>query len=206
MYINRGWTKAGLALALAIAPLPLAAQGLGINASDGEAFLSAVKDGDTNKAIELAEQPGSRVANYRGYKGDTALHIVTRKRELDWVGFLLNKGADPNIGDTNGDTPLTIAAGIGFEEAAAYMLAKGAKVDSINRRGETALAIAVQQRQPRVVELLLKAGANPDKPDRVSGYTPREYAKRDTRNPQLLKLIETIKPTSKKGVAGPVIN
>ena len=206
MYINRGWTKAGLALALAIAPLPLAAQGLGINASDGEAFLSAVKDGDTNKAIELADQPGSRVANYRGYKGDTALHIVTRKRELDWVGFLLNKGADPNIADANGDTPLTIAAGIGFEEAATYMLAKGAKVDSINRRGETALAIAVQQRQPRLVELLLKAGANPDKPDRVSGYTPREYAKRDTRNPQLLKLIETIKPTSKKGVAGPVIN
>ena len=198
--------KAGLALALAIAPISLAAQGLGLNASDGETFLSAVKDGDVNKAIELANQPGSRVASYRGYNGDTALHIVTRKRELDWVGFLLNRGADPNIADAKGDTPLTLAAGIGFEEAVTFMLAKGAKVDSINRRGETALAIAVQQRQPRIVELLLKAGANPDKPDRVSGYTPREYAKRDTRNPQLLRLIETVKPTSKKAVAGPVIN
>lgn len=206
MTINRGWTKASLALALAIMPVALGAQGFGPNASEGEAFLSAVKDGDANKAIELANQPGSRVAGYRGYSGDTALHIVTRKRELDWVGFLLNKGADPNVGDDNGDTPLTIAAGIGFEEAAAYMLAKGARVDSINRRGETALAIAVQQRHPRMVELLLKAGANPDKPDRVSGYTPRDYAKRDTRNPQLLKLIETVKATAKKAVAGPVIN
>jgi ankyrin repeat protein len=204
--INRGWTKAGLALALAIMPLSLAAQGLGINASDGEAFLKAIKDEDVNKALELANQPGSRVASYRGYNGDTALHIVTRTRELDWVGFLLNKGADPNVGDANGDTPLIISAGMGFEEAAGYMLAKGARVDAINRRGETALAVAVQQRHPRMVELLLKAGANPDKPDRVSGYTPREYAKRDTRNPQLLKLIETVKPTAKKSVSGPVIN
>ena len=206
MSINRGWTKAGLALALALTPISLGAQGLGPNASDGEAFLSAVKEGDANKAIELANQPGSRVASYRGYDGNTPLHIVTRKRELDWVGFLLNKGADPNVGDDNGDTPLIIAAGIGFEEAAAFMLAKGAKVDALNRRGETALAIAVRQRHPRMVELLLKAGANPDKPDRVSGYTPRENAKRDTRNPQLLKLIESVKPTAKKPVAGPVIN
>ena len=177
-----------------------------MNASDGEAFISAVKDGDANKAVELANQPGSRVASYRGYNGDTALHIVTRKRELDWVGFLMNKGADPNIGDSKGDTPLMIAAGIGFEEAAAQMLRRGAKVDLVNRQGETALSRAVQQRQPRIVELLLRAGANPDKPDHVTGYTPRDYAKRDTRNPQLLKLIETVKPTAKKPVSGPVIN
>ena len=197
---------AGLAVALAIMPVSLAAQGMGLNASDGEAFLNAVKDGDGNKAVELANQPGSRVASYRGYNGDTALHIVTRKRELDWIGFLLARGADPNVADANGDTPLTLAAGIGFEEAAAYMLAKGARVDSINRRGETALAIAVQQRHPRMVELLLQAGADPDKPDRVSGYSPRDYAKRDTRNPQLLRLIETVKPKGKKAVAGPVVN
>ena len=206
MTINRGWMKAVLSLALATTPITVSAQGLGHNASEGETFLNAVKDGDSAKAIELANQPGSRVTNYRGYKGDTALHIVTRKRELDWVGFLLNRGADPNVGDANGDTPLILAAGIGFEEAGAYMLGKGARVDAINRRGETALAVAVQQRQMRMVELLLRAGASPDKADRVSGYTPRDYAKRDTRNPQLLKLIETIKPAGKKAVSGPKIN
>jgi ankyrin repeat protein len=78
-----------------------------------------------------------------------------------------------------------IAAGIGFEEAASQMVRQGAKVDAGNRRGETALSVAVQQRQPRIVELLLRAGANPDKPDHVTGYTPRDYAKRDTRNPQI---------------------
>lgn len=202
---KQGWKAALLGLALIAAPAMASAQGLGLNASEGEAFLSAVKDGDANKAIELANQPGSRVVNYKGYNGDTALQIVTRKRELDWVGFLLNKGADPNAGDANGNTPLIIAAEIGFEEAAAAMLGRGAKVDLANRRGETPLTRAVQQRQPRLVELLLRAGANPDKADHVTGYTPRDYAKRDTRNPQLLKLIESIKST-RKAASGPVIN
>jgi len=195
-----------IALSLVAMPAPVLAQGLGMNASDGEAFLKAIREDDANKAVQLASAPGTRVVNYRGYDGETPLNVVIRKRELDWVGFLLNKGADPNVADGKGDTPLTIAAEIGFEEAAAPLIGRGAKVDGTNRRGETALAVAVQQRQPRMVELLLRAGANPDKGDHVTGYTPRDYAKRDTRNPQLLKLIESIKPAAKKAVAGPKIN
>ena len=195
-----------IALSVAAASAPVFAQGLGLNASDGEAFLKAIKDDDANKAVELAGQSGTRVVNYRGYDGETPLNIVTRKRELDWVGFLLTRGADPNIADGKGDIPLTVAAEIGFEEGAAQLIRRGARVDGVNRRGETALAIAVQQRQPRLVELLLKAGANPDKGDHVTGYSPRDYAKRDTRNPQLLKLIETITPAGKKAVTGPKIN
>jgi ankyrin repeat protein len=195
-----------VALSLAAMPAPILAQGLGLNSSDGEAFIKAIKEDDANKAVQLASQPGTRVVNYRNYDGETPLNLVTRKRELDWVGFLLTRGADPSMADGKGDTPLTIAAEIGFEEAAAQMIRHGAKIDGTNRRGETALAVAVQQRQPRLVELLLKAGANPDKGDHVTGYTPRDYAKRDTRNPQLLKLIETIKPAGKKAVSGPKIN
>jgi ankyrin repeat protein len=192
-----------LALVLVTTAVPGLAQ-LG-NTSEGETFLKAIEEGDNAKAIPLLEDPGSRVVNYRGYKGDTALHIATRKRELDWVGYLLKKGGDPNIGDSNGDTPLIVAARIGFEEAADYMVRLGAKVDSTNRRGETALIVAVQQRQPRMIELLLKAGANPDKADHAAGYSARDYAKRDTRNPGLLKLIDTVKST-KKAVAGPNLN
>ncbi len=202
----RGWLKAGLAMALMLATAPAIGQSqFSVNGSEGEAFLEAIEKGDNNKAIPMIEEPGSRVANYKGYKGETALHIATRKRELDWVGYLLKKGADPNIVDSQGDTALMIASRIGFEEAVDWMLRLGARVDTPNRRGETALIIAVQQRQPRVVEQLLVAGANPDKGDHVAGLTARDYAKRDTRNPGLLKLIETVK-TTKKQVAGPTLN
>ena len=199
----RAWLKAGLAIAVAAAAVP--AMGQFANNSDGEKFLKAIEDGDNNTAIPLIEQPGTRIAAYKGFNGETALHIATRKRKLDWVGYLLKKGADANAVDRKGDTALMIASRIGFEEAAEWMLQLGAKVDVANSRGETALIVAVQQRQPRIVELLLKSGANPDKSDHSAGYSARDYAKRDSRNPQLLKLIETVKST-KKQVAGPKLN
>lgn len=195
----RLWIKAGMAMAIAGLATPLSAQAGG---SEGEKFLKAVMDGDNGAAVPLLEDPGSRVVNYRGYKGDTALHIATRKRELDWVGYLMTKGADPNIGDAQGDTALIIAARIGFDDAAEVLVAKGAKPDVTNRRGETALIVAVQQRRPRIVELLMRAGADPDKTDHAAGYSARDYAKRDTRNRDLQRLIETTKSVKKK-VAGP---
>jgi ankyrin repeat protein len=195
--------SAGIAMALAVTA-PAFGQNLG-NVGDGEVFLKALEDGDNAKALPLIDQAGSRVATYRGYRGDTGLHIATRKRDFEWVGYLLRKGADPNVGDAHGDTPLVIASRIGFEEAATWLLKLGARVDAPNKRGETALIIAVQQRQARIVEMLLKSGANPDKADFGAGYTARDYAKRDSRNPQLLKLIETVKST-KKQVSGPTLN
>ena len=119
---------------------------------------------------------------------------------------MLKKGADPNIGDAKGDTPLIIAARIGFEEAADYMVRLGAKVDTANRRGETALIIAVQQRQPRMVELLLQGRrqSRQGRPcRRLSARATMPSATRAIR--ELLKLIETVKST-KKTVAGPTLN
>ena len=198
----RRWVKAGMAIMAACLAIPAFAQ---LNASQGEEFLKALEERDNAAALQLVEEPGSRLFNYRGYKGETALHISTRNRDLAWVNYLLVKGADPDIGDRAGDTALIIASRIGFEEAADYMLRYKADVDGANRRGETALIVAVQQRHPRVVELLLKAGASPDKADHAAGYTARDYAKRDSRNRELLKLIETVKSTKKK-VAGPSLN
>lgn len=199
----RAWMKAALAFTVAAAAAPTIGQG--VNSSEGEKFLKAIEEGDNNVAIPLIEQPGTRIAAYKGYSGETALHIATRKRKLDWVGYLLKKGADPNAVDRNGDTALMTASRIGFDEAVDWMLQLGARVDAANSRGETALIIAVQQRQPRIVEMLLKAGANPDKADFGAGYSARQYAQRDTRNPQLLKLINTVKST-KKPVTGPKLN
>ena len=193
-----------LAIALAIFATPLSAQSLPTG-SEGEAFLKALEERDNNKALPMISDVDLRVVNYRGYKGDAAIHIVTRQRQLDWVGFLLSKGANPNVGDANGDTPLIIASRIGFDDAARVLLRYKANVDAVNRRGETALIVAVQQRQPRMVELLMKSGADPDKTDHAAGFSARDYAKRDTRNRDLLKLIETTKSTKPK-VAGPSLD
>ena len=179
-----------LVIAIAVASAPAAAQ---LSGSDGEAFVAALKEGEATKAIELLEKPGSTVVNYRGDDGNAGLHIAMRNRNANWVGFLLARGADPNLGDANGDTPLILAARRGFVEGAARMLMKRAEVDKANKLGETALIVAVQQRQTAIVKMLLEAGANPDKADHASGSTARDYAKRDSRSPEMLKLIESVK-------------
>lgn len=172
--------------------------------SDGERFLKAVREQDAETVIELVDTRGPTVINYRGYGEEAALHLVTRARQANWIHYLVGKGGDPNIRGKEGETALMIAARIGFDEGARRLLASGARVDEANRLGETALIIAVRQRQPLVVRMLLEAGANPDKADHAAGYSARDYARRDTRSPELLKLIDTVKAKGK--AVGPTRN
>ena len=178
-----------IALAAAtMMPGPALAQGASY-VSDAEPFINAVRDRDGDKATELL---GSRptVVNQRNAKGEIALNVVIARSDELWTRFLIGKGADVNLAASNGDTPLITAARVGFTDAVDLLLARGAKVDAANKMGETALIMAVQARQLDAVKLLLARGANPDKPDSAAGYSARDYAKRDTRTPQLLAAIE----------------
>ena len=97
---------------------------------------------------------------------------------------------------SNGDTPLIAASRVGFTGAIEVLLALGAKIDAANRMGETPLIVAVQQREPDVVKMLLARGANPDKKRHGAGLSARDYARRDTRNRDILAVIEAAgKPT-----------
>jgi hypothetical protein len=49
--------------------------------------------------------------------------------------------------------------------------------------------------------MLLEAGANPDKTDHAAGYSARDYAQRDPRARDILKLIETKKPKAAAAAA-----
>ena len=129
------------------------------------------------------------------------LSIAISRSDENWTGFLLNKGADPNLKGKGGDTPLIAAARVDFLEAAQWLLGLGAKVDEDNKMGETPLIVAVQRRDAPLVKLLLDHGANPDKSDSAAGYSARDYAARDSRAREILKLIEDKKPKSAAAAA-----
>ena len=157
--------------------------------SDVEPFINAVRERDGDKATELLNSRPT-VVNTRNAKGETALNVVLSRSDELWTGFLLGNGADVNLQDGRGDTPLITAARVGYLDAIDTLLRRGARVDLANRMGETPLIIAVQQREVDAVKLLLAEGANPDRADSAAGYSARDYAKRDTRTPQLLAAIE----------------
>ena len=171
---------------------PAAAQVTGYS---GLEFVEAVKKSDGDKVQELLQGHAAKgLVDARDGDGNTGLIIAVARRDEQWTGFLLNQGADPNMAGKGGDTPLIAASRIGFDQGVEWLLGMGAKVDQANKMGETPLIVAVQQRQIPVVRLLLAAGANPDKTDSAAGYSARDYAQRDSRARDILKLIQDKKP------------
>lgn len=191
-----------LALAL-IAPGAAQAQ-----FSDNYNFLKAVKDKDGQKVTDLIQKPGSTVINSRDVtSGENALHIVVGRRDATWLTFLLAKGANPNLTDNDGDTPLMDAVQGRFEEGVRTLLTYKAQVDKVNDNGETPLIRAVQLRDVALVRLLVAQGANPDKRDSIAGMSAKDYAQRDTRTPGLIEALDAAKSSTAKPtgpVQGPV--
>ncbi len=188
--------KKTIYLAVAVALILPAAAGIVAPAamaqfSDSYNFLKAVKDRKGEEAEKFLAEPGTVIINTRdGTTGETALHIVIQRRDSTWLGYLLQKGANPNLADKKGTTPLMLATQLGYVDGIDWLVRKNAQVDQTNRAGETALILAVQLRNPEAVRALLKAGANPDKTDSRAGYSARDYAKQDGRASAIAAIIE----------------
>ena len=163
-------------------------------------FIQAVKKSDGDKALGVLASNPPGIVNTKDDQGNTGLLIAISRTDEQWTAFLLNKGADPNLAGKGGDTPMIAAARVSFAAAMEWLAGLGAKIDQSNRKGETPLIIAVQQRNAPIVKFLLEHGANPDRTDAAAGYSARDYAQRDTRSRDILKLINDKKP---KAAAAP---
>lgn len=180
--------KFGLAVALgaAILAVPAGAQFF----SDGYEFLKAVKDRDGQAVTDALNEPGTTIVNTRDVStGETALHVVTARRDALWIRFLTEKGANPNIRNKQGVSPLQLAVTMGYADGVDALLGAGADVEVSNVAGETPLIAAIHARDIPIIRMLLDKGANPDRTDN-SGRTARDYAALMKGNAQVLDEIE----------------
>jgi len=186
--------------ALAVAA-PATAQ---LGQSDGYKFLQAIKDAKGDEVTAALNKPGTTIVNTRDFNTrETALHIVAKRGDQTYALYLLQKGADPNLRDLHGNTPLMIATTAGAEPVVAVLISHHANVDLANDGGETPLIRAVQRRDIPIVRDLLAAGADPDRPDSLAGQSARDYAHADSRTPALAKLIDETPKRDKRAVSGP---
>lgn len=98
-----------------------------------------------------------------GY-GRTALYWAAWKGHAASVEFLIKHGADPNISDNGGSTPLMAAVRERHTKSIELLLRYFADVNLVNSRGFSALMIACEQGQTPTLRLLLEesSGAKVD--------------------------------------------
>ena len=127
----------------------------------------AVGRGNLKTLRSLLER-GAAV-NARDAKGRTAL-IRAARFDPRAVRVLLAHGADPEMKDVDGWTPLMIAVSAREAESVRILLAHGADPNAVNRRRQTPLLLAVDRSRflvqtgplvpkPEIVRLLLDHGA-----------------------------------------------
>lgn len=134
--------------------------------------------------------------------GLTALLAATRDSysgRIDAVMTLLANGADPNLADDGGNTPLHLAALTRDAGVAQSLLDAGAQLDAINREDMTPLGLACEAANWVVVEFLVKHGARSD----VEGATPALLfaAAVDGDDPRGVKLL--LKAKARVNARGP---
>ena len=96
------------------------------------------------------------VVEYRDGKNNTALMILSKYGIFNLVKLLLEKGADPNIQNNDGNTALIKACNEGHTEIVQLLLKDGRTDPNIqNNNGNTPLIFACYKGHTTIVELLL---------------------------------------------------
>jgi ankyrin repeat protein len=86
---------------------------------------------------------------------------AARNGHVDLSALLLDAGAEPNMRDGQGRSPLYWAAAAGQAAVVELLLARGADIHLGARSGDTPLVVAAQNGHERVVQLLLEHSADP---------------------------------------------
>lgn len=115
-------------------------------------------------AIKVLLEHGAPI-NQRGtWRDATPLQAAVFNGHPMAAGNLLEQGANPNPQDYNGDTPLLwairLSHGAPSEMMVGRLLTSGADPNMANADGITPLMEAMHQASPKLVRLLIKAGAN----------------------------------------------
>ncbi|CAD7092510.1 unnamed protein product [Hermetia illucens] len=140
------------------------------NNNECDVIQTAIRTDDReimNKLFKLIDKfQLNEVLQYQNERKETCLHTVCLFDKPEYIRPLINLGANPNLPDNKGNTPLHIA----IEENLTMCFNRivdpqnytqgrvGLTIDCANDDGVTPLHLAVMKNNQQMVELLLKVG------------------------------------------------
>lgn len=136
-------------------------------------FSDAVVFGDFNKVKQMiADKPA--VINSQDEYGFSALHNVMSEEQFEIVAYLIKNGANVNIQNNQGISPLHLA---GYPKNVELLLNAGAEIDIIDFQGNTPLHSIASETDEYidVVEYLISRNANRNLKNKA-GQTPLNIA------------------------------
>jgi len=160
---------------------------------DTALHIVAVK-GLTNFAVFLVFEKEVDV-NARNKYNKTPLYKAVVGRRKDIMQMLIDKLADPNIPDDQGNTPLHRLASKGNDiELAEVLIKGGADINAKNYKDSMPLHEAVRNENFRMVEFLISKGAYLYAKDML-GRTPLDLARSDRMRQILMEAMKKNPPS-----------
>jgi len=157
-----------LVLALQLSLIPVLAATAG--ELENSLFSEVKYSSNAAKIRELLEK-GANVNARESHNGKTPLiHASMNKNKgfNEVMLLLIEKGADVNAFDKDGNTALLWAAMYGLSDNVQTLIEKGADVNARNNDGVRALTWAAMYGHTNVVRLLIKNGANVNAKDSMN--------------------------------------
>jgi ankyrin repeat protein len=151
------------------------------------------KGANVNAPYTKTIPPRQAQGNINVAPGSTALYRAVRAIDLASVRLLVDSGANPSLGLSDGSTPLMAAAGLGAPrggdeevteagdrndpvDVMKVLVDKGADVNAANQAGMTPMHYAVQRGVERIIEYLASKGARFDAKNK-QGRSPADLAR-----------------------------
>ena len=120
-------------------------------------LMSATANNDVD-GVKFFSKAGALVINQRNRGGATSLHIACREGNFEITKTLIDNGANVNIIDNEGWTPLMRASLNGNAEIVEILLKNGAKASLLNSLNESALIHATTSKCIKCIEQIIENG------------------------------------------------
>lgn len=124
---------------------------------------------DSRSFTNVLDQYRDGINTIRDANGLTALHWALKKNAENFASLLLLRGADPDLQDFAGHTPVWYAVDSKSTWSLFSLILRGANINKADSSGCSPLACAVEAHDLRHAEILLWAGADPSTAGPASG-------------------------------------